>query len=130
MTERRLRKAWVHLAELGAIVLIATSATIAVYARVFPAMAIATPYGVAISVLLAAGLAFHRIYRFYGLVPALCSALAVATLSGGLSLFGLLNILGARMQPAGEHRPLEVSDHRSARLRSAVVDQWRRMPVI
>lgn len=95
MTEQTRRKAWTWLVELAAIALIAASVTVAVYAWMLPAMAIATPYGVVIGLLLAAGFAFLRIYRPYGFLPAMCSSLAVAALSGFLALFGLLNMLGA-----------------------------------
>ena len=95
MAEQAPRKTWGHLMELGAIALIAAFATVAVYAWLFPAMAIATPCGIVIGVVAAAGLAFLRIYRRYGFVRAVCSSLGVAALSGYLALFGLLNLLGA-----------------------------------
>lgn len=95
MAEQAPRKVWVLLLELAAIVLIAAAVTVAIYAWVFPALAIATPCGVVIGAIVAAGLAFRRLHRRYGFVAAACGSLGVAALSGYLALFGLLNMLGA-----------------------------------
>lgn len=95
MTKRAVRKIWPTWVELGAIILIGSIITVAVYVWMLHPRGIATPYGIIISIALAAILAFYRINHAYGLIAAVFSALAVAMLSAFLTMLGLLNILGA-----------------------------------
>lgn len=94
MMKRAARKIWPMWVELEAIILIGSIVTVAVYVWMFYPKGIATPYGIIISIALAAILAFYRTNRAYGLIAAIFSALAVALLSAFLTMFGLLNIFG------------------------------------
>jgi hypothetical protein len=80
--------------KLAAIIVGMPLAVLAVYAWLFPALHIKSPYGVIIGTLIAAGLSFYYIKQAKDITLAFIGAFVIAVIVPFLCFFLIANILG------------------------------------